>query len=123
MSTIIPGWKKAAKKYGVQASIEDLEEVKDSLEKLARGNGKCCSDPVHQAASNGSVKLIKFILATSYNLNTKNNERYTVLPWACIGGQTETVKLLISVICGCKRCFFRFFLSIELPTQFVSYDT
>ena len=26
-----PGWKNAARKYGVQASIEDLEELKDSL--------------------------------------------------------------------------------------------
>ena len=28
-------------------------------------------------------------------MNTKGNERYTVLQWACIRGETETVKLLI----------------------------
>ena len=95
VSTIIPGWQNAAKKYGVQASFEDLEEVKDSLEKLITGIGKCCSDPVHHAARNGSMKLIEFILGTSYNMNTKDNHRYTVLHWACIRGETETVNLLI----------------------------
>ena len=65
VSTIIPGWQNAAKKYGVQASFEDLEEVKDSLEKLIAGIGKCCFDPVHNAARNGSVKLLEFILGTS----------------------------------------------------------
>ena len=95
LSTVIPGWKNAAQKYGVQASMDDIEKVKDSLKKLARGKGKCRSDPVHEAARNGDVKLIKFILGTLYDMNTKGNERYTVLQWACIRGETETVKLLI----------------------------
>mgnify|MGYP001222596488 FL=1 len=33
VSTMIPDWQKAAKKYGAQAIIEDLQEVKDSLKK------------------------------------------------------------------------------------------
>ena len=77
LSTIIPGWKKAAKKYGVQANITDLEEVKDSLEKLARGNGKCCSGPVYQAAGNGDVKLIEFISRTSFDMKTKDESGAT----------------------------------------------
>merc|ERR1712004_841107 len=45
MSTVIPGWKIAAQKYGIQASMGDLEKVKDLLKKLARQNGKCCVYP------------------------------------------------------------------------------
>ena len=61
VSTIFPGWQKAVKTYGVQATIEDLKEVKDSLEKLATVYGKCCEYPVHRAAKNGAVKLMEFI--------------------------------------------------------------
>merc|ERR1712004_37383 len=73
LSTIIPEWKNAAQKYGVQASMDDIEKVKDSLKKLARGNGKCISDPVHQVAINGDVKLMEFILRTSFDMNTKDS--------------------------------------------------
>ena len=95
VSTIIPGWKKAAKIYGVQASIDYLEEVKDSLEKLATLNGKCCKYPVHEAARNNAVKLIEFILRTSYDMNTKNNDGSTALHLACMYGRTETAQLII----------------------------
>merc|ERR1711983_508406 len=71
LSTLIPGWKNAAQKYGIQASMEDLEEVKDSLKKLTRGKGKCRSEPVHEAARNGDAKLLEFILKTSFNMNSK----------------------------------------------------
>ena len=71
VSKFFPGWKNAAQKYGVQASMEDLGEVIDSLKKLARGKGKCCPYPVHGAAINGDVKLMEFILKPSYDMNTK----------------------------------------------------
>jgi len=92
---IIHGWKNAAQKYGVQASMEDLEKIKDSLKKLARGKGKCCPDPVHEAARNGEVKLMEFILRTSYDMNTK--DRYGCTAWhlACLHGKTETAQLII----------------------------
>merc|ERR1711884_806636 len=72
LSTILPGWKNAAQKYGVQASMDEIEEVIDSLKKLARGKGKCCKYPVHEAAKNGDVKLMEFILKTSFDMNTKD---------------------------------------------------
>merc|ERR1712209_133739 len=53
VSSYIPGWQKAVKKYGAQASIEDLQKVKDSLQKLVMLNGKCLNGPVRQAAMNG----------------------------------------------------------------------
>merc|ERR1712029_1145929 len=95
LSTILPGWKNAAQKYGVQASIEDLGKVKDLLKKLARGKGKCISDPVHEAARNGYVKLMEFILRTSFDMNTKDDDGWTAWHWACYYGQTETAQLII----------------------------
>jgi len=89
LSTIIPGWKIAAQKYGVQASMGDLEEVKDSLKKLARRKGKCHSDPVHEAAQNGYVKLMEFILRTSFDMNSKSDFGWTAWHWACRKGQSK----------------------------------
>ena len=95
VSTIFCGWKNTVQKYGFQADIEYLEEVKDSLKKLARGAGKCCAYPVHEAAKYGDVKLIEFILRTSYNMNNKDDNGYTAWHWACINGRTETAQLII----------------------------
>jgi len=96
VSTIVPGWKNAVQKYGVQASMEDLEKVKDSLKKLARGKGKCCLYPVHEAAENGDVKFMEFILRTSYDLNSKTwHLGRTAWHEACYYGQTETAQLII----------------------------
>ena len=95
VSTIIPGWQKAVKKYGAQASIEDLREVKNSLQRLALGNDWCWSEPVHIAAKEGAVKLIKFVLETSYDMNARNNIGWTPLHLACEYGKTEIVQLII----------------------------
>merc|ERR1712062_591983 len=95
LSTIIPGWKIAAQKYGIKASMGDLEKVIDSLKKLARGKGKCCKYPVHEAAKNGDVKLMEFILKTSFDMNTKDGKGCTDWHWACCIGQTETAQLII----------------------------
>jgi len=95
LSTIIPGWKIAAQKYGVQASMDDIEKVKDSLKKLARGKGKCVQYPVHEAAINGDVKLMEFILKTSFDMNAKDRWGNTALHLACWNGQTETAQLII----------------------------
>ena len=95
VSTIVAGWNEAAKMFVAQASLEELQEVKDSLLRLARGNGKCCEDPVHEAARIGAVKLMEFILRTSFDMNTKDYYGRTAWHWACRYGQTETAQLLI----------------------------
>merc|ERR1712062_309554 len=95
VSTLIPGWKKAAQKYGVQASMDDLGKVKDSLKKVAGGKGKCRSDLVYEAARNGYVKLMEFILKTSFDMNTKDEWGWTAWHWACENGQTETAQIII----------------------------
>merc|ERR1711953_1518756 len=95
VSSYIPGWQKAVKKYGAQASIEDLQKVKDSLRKLVTLNDKCVNRPVRQAAMNGDVRLMDLILNTSYDLNDREREGCTPLEWACKSGSTEIVQLLI----------------------------
>merc|ERR1712004_785487 len=95
VSTMFPGWNEAVKMFVAQASLEELQEVKDSLLRLARGNGKCCYDPVHEAARIGAVKLMEFILRTSFDMNTKYYYGRTAWHWACWNGKTETTQLLI----------------------------
>ena len=101
LSTIIPGWKNATKKYGVRASMEDLEEVKNSLKKLARPGPHpddldCQAYPVHQAAKDGDVRLMELILNTSYDFNARDFRGRTALHYACMSGRTEIVQLLIT---------------------------
>ena len=79
VSTIIPGWTKAVKNFGSQASIEYLREVKDSLKELVKENDNCCQYPVHEAALIGAEKLIEFMLSTLFDLNTKDHFGRT--PW------------------------------------------
>ena len=104
VSTIIPGWKKAVKNYGAKASIGDLQEVKNSLRKLLRMSGRfpynrrmyCLRYPVHQAVKIGAVKLMKIIFNTSFDMNVRTGNGQPLLHWACIFGQTEMVRMLIS---------------------------
>ena len=105
VSAIIPGLHQAVKKYGLQSSIEDLREVKDSLRKLLTRKGRCCSYPVHEVAKNGSVKLMELILNTSYDINHRDitgNMYRTPFMYACINGRTETVQLMISASKDCN---------------------
>jgi len=94
VSTIVAGWNEAVKMFVAQASLEELSEVKGSLQNLLGKNGKCCSYPVHEAAKIGAMKLMEFILRTSYDLNTKNRYGSTAWHCACRYGQTETAQLL-----------------------------
>jgi len=96
VSAFIPGWDNAVEKYGAQASIDDLQEIKDSLQKLVRDNGECREIPVHRVAENGDVKLMDLILNTSYDFNARDYFRRTALHYACENGKTEIVQLLIT---------------------------
>ena len=99
VSTIIPGWKKAVKKYAIKASIDDLQEVKNSLRRLLlRMSGRvyCLGHPVHQAVRINAVKLMKIIFNTSFDMNVRTGNGQPLLHWACIFGQTEMVRMLIS---------------------------
>ena len=83
-------------KFRKQASNEDLQEVKDSIRKLVTDEHKCLYLPLHQAASNGDVKLMELILNTSVDLNAKTSSGHTALHLAYQYGRTEIVQLLIT---------------------------
>ena len=94
--TVIPGWQRAVKKYAAQATNEDLMEVQEAIKKLVMQTDKCWSHPVHHAVANGSVKLLKLILMSSYDMNTREWTRgWTPLHLACFYGRTETVQWFI----------------------------
>ena len=95
LSTIVAGWNEAIKMFVAQASLEKLQEVKDSLQKLASWNGTCCYDPVHEAAKIGAMKLMEFVLRTSFDMNTKGDCGWTAWHLACSTGKTETAQLII----------------------------
>ena len=103
VSTIIPGWKMAVKKYAAKATIDDLEEVKNSLRpQLRRTPGRVYCHPVRTAVIIGAVKLMEIIFNTSFDMNALlygyGCGVYGSLPFhlACSYGQTEIVRMMIS---------------------------
>ena len=99
---------KAVKKYAIKASIDDLQEVKNSLRRLLlRMSGRvyCLGHPVHQAVRINAVKLMKIIFYARDTLGEP------LLHRACRFGRTEIVRMMIS---SCKekgidlnvRCYF-----------------
>ena len=96
VSTIIPEWKKAVKKYGAKSSIEDLQQIKDSLGEILDETDKWIfMEPAHKAAEIGALKLLEFFLSIPYDMNSHDYIQSTVFSVACENGQIECVKLLI----------------------------
>ena len=104
VSEIIPGWQRAVKKFAARATNEDLIEVQKAVTKLVMEDDKCLnrhkkslcmSDPVHRAARDGDVKLLKLFLMTSYDMNTRARKSggLTTFHSACKFGSTEVVQL------------------------------
>ena len=84
---------KAVKKYAIKASIDDLQEVKNSLRRLLRrmsGRVYCLGHPVHQAVRINAVKLMKIIFYARDTLGEP------LLHRACRFGRTEIVRMMIS---------------------------
>ena len=92
VSTIVPEWNKAVKDYGAKSSIEALQEIKDSLYMI---NGKHLEYPIHQAAGHGALKLMEFILTTSFDMNSIDQHGKNIFQVACQNGKIEIVNLLI----------------------------
>eukprot|EP00093_Oithona_nana_P013195 13195.XXX_429369_428113_1 [CDS] Oithona nana genome sequencing. len=92
-SDIIPGWNKAVKNFVKTAGLEDLKEVKESIDRLFKG--KNCSYPVHEAAANGSVKLMQLFFFTEYDFNKIMMETPPPFHFACMFEETDMVKLMI----------------------------
>ena len=81
--TIISGWKKGVQEYERTASIEDLRELKDSLE---QSYGIFWGHPIKNAVCI-NAKLLKFLFGTSY--------RVEAFHLACESGNEEAAKWIL----------------------------
>ena len=88
----IPEWDKAVKKYGKTASIEDLDEVKESLQELWDWKRLNLNNLLCYAAEEGHVKLMELLLHTDFT----KNEGHRAFMAACENGHTEIVDLLMN---------------------------
>ena len=95
---LVPGWKKAVQKFGIAASLMDLDEVKRSLKRLfieEKIMERCGAFPLHSVAEHGHLKLMEFLLYTDSDIN-EEIDGYTPFIEACRKGHIEIVNLLIN---------------------------
>ena len=98
---VIPGWDKAVKKVGSEASLDDLKEIKESLQKYDHASSNACCHRNHRhlvfwAAEHGDLKLMKLIFETSYDMNTQEEANGNAFFAACEhSNSTEMVQLMI----------------------------
>ena len=97
----IPGWDQAVKKVGANASLEDLQEIKESLTRLL---DKLWDGfyPVHLLANHGATKAMKLIFETTFDLNSGDHAGWTPFHYACQGNididkerKWEVIELLL----------------------------
>ena len=95
---LIPKWNQVFGFVAIDASLEDLREIIDSLEALLEDD-KCPVFVAHKAAENGSLKLLQVFLdegLVDFNARQHSDaNRETPLHIACEHGRTEVVKQLI----------------------------
>ena len=94
----IPGWDKAVKKFGKNASRNDLNEIEESLKGLLEDRFPELYTPLHCAAINGYVKLMELLFLTDLNVNNVDVVTYgrTAFIAACQEGQLEIVNLMVT---------------------------
>ena len=57
-------------------------------------------EKLYQAAQSGNLNVIKNALKRTINLDSPNPQNWTLLHFACIGGQSEVVRFLIEKDCN-----------------------
>ena len=97
---LVPGWKKAVQKFGIAASLTDLDEVKGSLKRLfieEKIMKRWDASPLHSVAEHHGqhLKLMEFLLYTDSDIN-EEIVCYTPFIEACRKGHTEIVNLMIT---------------------------
>ena len=97
---LVPGWKKAVKKFGITASLTDLDKVKGSLKRLfieEKIMKSWDASPLHSVAKHHEqhLKLMEFLLYTDSDIN-EEIVCYTPFNLACQNGHTEIVNLMIT---------------------------
>ena len=121
---IISGWKKGVQNNEKTASIEDLRELKNSLGKSLKFQGKFGKNAVNvksvkllkvslekiiypdgrfwrrsheEAIQLSDVKLLKFLYSTSYNENYRDWKGGTAFHWACSLGTGKTARWILAL--------------------------
>ena len=74
--------------------IEGLEECLNERVPIDYQNAETGNTALHQAAANGQVPVVQWLLEHGAQINLPNSSKNTPLHWACLCGQLETVKLL-----------------------------
>ena len=92
VQTLFPGWNEAVRKVGAKASIKDIREIKDWFKEHRH---IYLRNPVHNIARTGRVKVMEFILQTSYNCNSFGDCGQSVFHAACLSRSLEMVQLII----------------------------
>ena len=95
LQTLVPGWNKVVREYiQSESSVEKMFEVVSSLLDIFYN----CSmkNPVHNAAANGDMELMKLFLKTSYDFNQGNYMGNTPLHYACRQDKLDSVELIVS---------------------------
>ena len=100
----VPGWDKAVKKFSKMASLNNLNEIKESMEEIL--NVPCFPSAVyelhHFAARKGHVKLMELLFFTDLDINEVEEDSWhswmvkTPFFEACYYGQTEIVNLMVT---------------------------
>jgi ankyrin repeat protein len=88
----------------VSAQNGDFETVKSLLKvnpELVRSRDKVGSTPLHRAAQEGGMALVKLLLASGADVNAQDNYGNTPLHEAALNGHKEVVALLLT----CKADF------------------
>ena len=103
---VFPGWNKAVKKIGNQASLDYLKEIKESLQELEYVKWHYF-DLVYYAVQDGDLKLMELFFETSYDMNQMNSrdgirENCNIFMMACMVCKmpkcrnTEMLRLIIN---------------------------
>ena len=80
--------------YAAQANFYDLGELITSLQNICKEEDKC-EHPVRKAAFNDDVKLMEFLLTTSYDMNSEIWFGQTAFHVACDYGSKKVAKLIM----------------------------
>ena len=74
--------------------IEGLEECLNERVNIDYQNEETGNTALHQAAANGQIAVVTWLLEHGAHINLPNKSKNTPMHWACLCGQIETVKLI-----------------------------
>jgi hypothetical protein len=81
----------------IRISDDNVDFLKSHIDEIGV-NAKDYSDKtlLHEAAENGRIQIVDFLISNGANVNAKDRREFTPLHWAVWGGNVEVVKFLVS---------------------------